>query len=473
MSGIITYENVRISPYRLTRLQELEIVKRVNEHSRLYLTGIVPEELKDTYVGMTDIHTNIEITQLDEQSNGIPLFSGLVTNIEIKAVRDIYYMQVEAVSHTYILDIRRRRRSFQDKNMSYSDMVQQMMADYPWVDFMDVASEGASIGKFTMQYDETDWQFLKRMSSRLSTGLVPASNFEKPKFYFGIPQGSSKGTLEDFNYSVQKKLANYRDSSENSDHNIDVNDFIYYEVETSKIMEIGSEVQFKEKSLYVSTVHTQMKNSVVSHVYHLCPLEGLYQSPIDNPIAGISIEGEVISVSKNNVKIHLEIDKKQSVGKATWFPYSSVYTAEGNTGWYVMPELGDVVKVYFPSNKEEEGYVLSSIRKDLKNGDSNKLENPQIKYFRTASGKELMFSPEEIVITGKDGEIYIRLNEVDGIEIFSKKPINFISEEDIIMDSQKKIIIKAEQEINMSCRDSSITMREGSTRFKGKDVKTN
>lgn len=473
MSGIITYENVRISPYRLTRLQELEIVKRVNEHSRLFLTGIVPEELKDTYVGMTDIHTNIEITQLDEQSNGIPLFSGLVTNIEIKAVRDIYYMQVEAVSHTYILDIRRRRRSFQDKNMSYSDMVQQMMADYPWVDFMDVASEGASIGKFTMQYDETDWQFLKRMSSRLSTGLVPASNFEKPKFYFGIPQGSSKGTLEDFNYSVQKKLANYRDSSENSDHNIDVNDFIYYEVETSKIMEIGSEVQFKEKSLYVSTVHTQMKNSIVSHVYNLCPLEGLYQSPIDNPIAGISIEGEVISVSKNNVKVHLEIDKKQSVGKATWFPYSSVYTAEGNTGWYVMPELGDVVKVYFPSNKEEEGYVLSSIRKDIKDGDSNKLENPQIKYFRTASGKELMFSPEEIVITGKDGEIYIRLNEVDGIEIFSKKPINFISEEDIIMDSQKKIIIKAEQEINMSCSDSSITMREGSTRFKGKDVKTN
>ncbi|WP_268625020.1 contractile injection system protein, VgrG/Pvc8 family [Paenibacillus alvei] len=474
MSEVLSYDNLQVSPYRITQLQELSIVKKVNDHTRLRLTGIVPEELTDRYVKMTEADTNIEIKQVNDESQSTPLFAGVVQHIEVKAIRGVYYIEIEAISHTYKLDMKRRTRSFQNAKMTYAALLETIIADYPWVDFMDIASGGSCIGAFTLQYQETDWEFLQRMASRLSTGLVAASVFDKPKFYFGIPDGSVKGALEDYNYRVKKNLSNYRTSYENGRLGVDESDFIFYEVETNKVMELGNEITFKGRSLHVCEIHTEMRNSIVKHVYTLCPRQGLYQNiRYNNKIAGISLQGEVISLTAGKVKVHLDMDPEQKIGGAHWFPYSSIYTAEGSTGWYCMPELGDHVMIYFPSMKEEEGIAISSVRKDTKESRTNKVSDPNIKYFRTASGKELMFSPEEIVITGKDGEVYIRLHDIEGIEIVSKKPIRLKSDEDIVMDSQKSVIIRAEKELKMQCKDSVIKMLEGSTVIRGKDVKTN
>jgi hypothetical protein len=105
-----------------------------------------------------------------------------------------------------------------------------------------------------------------------------------------------------------------------------------------------------------------------------------------------------------------------------------------------MPELGDHLKVYFPNNKEEDGVAMSSVRKDSEKAEYNKVDNPDVKYFRTKSGKELMFAPNEILISAKDKEIYIRLNEEDGIEIFSKKEIKIISDVTLVGVRNNKLL---------------------------------
>ncbi len=473
-SSVTAYHNLLVKPYDLAHLLELTISKKVNEHDRLRFTGIVPQELKDRYVEMTDPDTQIEVRQVSENGSSIPLFTGKVLNIEVKAVRDIYYMEVEAISHSYDLDVKRKSRSFQNLNMSYSALVQQVVSDYTDVDVMDLASKGAKLGTFTIQYQETDWQFLKRMASRFHTGLVSACGAGKPKFYFGVPDGGSKGNIEDFNYTVKKRMSTYRVSSENYIPGIDENEFIYYQVETDKVLEIGNRVSFKGKNLYVSEVFTKMKEGLLKHSYTFCSQKGMSQNTIYHTgIVGASVQGRVIKVAKDNVKVHLEIDKEQSVGEAYWFPYSSVYTAEGHSGWYCMPELGDHVRVYFPSSKEEDAIALSSVRKNSEEGETNKLGNPDIKYFRTAAGKELMMSPNEILISAKDNQILIRLNDSDGIQIFSNKKIKVISQEDIMLDSQKKIVITAKEEINMTCKESNIKMADGNISITGKEVKTN
>ncbi|MGZ0050508.1 contractile injection system protein, VgrG/Pvc8 family [Brevibacillus gelatini] len=471
--SVIAYNNLQVSPYELIHLVELTITKKMNEHARLTLTGIVPEEMKDSYVQMTQAQTPIEISQVDSAGNATPLFAGIVLEIGIKAVRDVFYLSLEAVSPTYNLDVKRKSRSFQNKAMSYGALLQQIGADYPGIDIMDMASNGQTLGKFTMQYQETDWQFLKRMASRFQTGLMPASVFDKPKFSFGVPEGPSKAKLEDFNYRVRKNISEYRYSSENGVKGIDENDYIYYEVETDRVLDLGNGVDFKGKSLYVYEAHTEMKKGLLKHKYLLASKKGMSQKPIyQSLIVGASVQGRVIDVAKDNVKVHLDIDEKQSKSEAHWFPYSSVYTAEGNSGWYCMPELDDYVRIYFPTNKEEDGIAISSVRKNSEEGETNKLGNPDIKYFRTANGKELMFSPQEIVISAKDGEILIRLNEADGIQILSKKNIKVVSDQDIMMDSATKVIISAKNEISLTCKESSIKM-DGNTSIIGQELKTN
>ena len=469
----LTYHNLQVAPYRLVNLQELKLTKKINEHTRLTFTGIVPEELKDSYVEMTDADTTIEISQIDEEGGSKPLFSGIVLHVGIKVVRDIYYLEVEAVSHTYKLDVKRKSRSFQNKAMTIPMLLDEIALDYPGMDVVDEATDNARLGRFTVQYQETDWQFLKRMASRYHTSLMPAAVFDRPKFYFGIFESSSQTRLEDYHYTVRKRMTTYRYFAENDSPNVDENDFIYYEVETDRVLELGSWIGFKGKSLYVCEARTEVKNGLLTHMYVLCLHKGLRQKVLYNrQIVGASLQGKVIDVAKDKVRVHLDIDEKQNKGEAHWFPYTSVYTAEGHSGWYVMPELGDTVRIYFPSDKEEEGVASSSVRQDSAEGGTNKLGNPNIKYFRTASGKELMMSPDEIVITAKDGEIFIRLNEKNGIEIFSKKNIKITTEDNILMDSGKKVVISAKNEISMSCKESSIKL-DGNATIIGKELKTN
>lgn len=468
--SVIAYNNLKLSPYDLTNLLELKIVKKINDHAKLYFTGIVPENEKDSYIEMTKAKSQIEVSQTVDGAGITTLFKGIIENIKIKAVRDIYYIEACAISNTYNMDVKLKSRSFQNKGMSYTALVKEVVSDYSGGDVIDTASNGKSIKKFTMQYNETDWEFLKRMASRFNAGLVPDAASNKPKFWFGTPQGIGKEKLDDFNYSISKRISDFRVSSENTVKGISENDFIYYEVETDKPLSVGYEVDFKGKSLYVYEAVTLMKNSTLKHQYILAQKKGLSQNTLYNDkISGLSIQGKVIEVTKDEVKVHLEIDDSQSVSDAWNFKYSTTYSSEGSTGWYCMPEIGDNVIVYFPDNKEENGVSVSSVRKS---NEDSKLSNPEIKYFRTKSGKELKFSQDEIVITAKDGDIFIKLNEKDGIEIFSKKEIKVISKNDITIDSERKVTISSKEEISLSCKESSIKM-DGEITLNGKQVKVN
>ena len=137
-----------------------------------------------------------------------------------------------------------------------------------------------------------------------------------------------------------------------------------------------------------------------------------------------------------------------------------------------MPELNDYVRLYFPGKKEEEGLASSAVRKNIEKTETNKLTKPEVKYFRTKDGKELKFSPEEIVITGKDEEIFIRLHDKEGIEIISKEPIKFKTSKDLSIDAKQKVVISAKEKIDMKCKSSEITM-DGKTIIKGGEVKSN
>ncbi len=49
-------------------------------------------------------------------------------------------------------------------------------------------------GGTLIQYQETDWRFLKRMASQLGLSLVPDTSYYYP-FYLGLPEGE-KGNWE-------------------------------------------------------------------------------------------------------------------------------------------------------------------------------------------------------------------------------------------------------------------------------------
>lgn len=469
-ASVSTYENIQVAPFDLLHIYDLRITKTINQHASLFITGVVSEDKKDDYVKTTKSEAQIEVSQ---GKNKTPVFKGVIVNVEIQAVRGVYYIQIEALSNTYNLDIKLKNHSFQNGGMTYNSLVKKVLSGYSGADFIDSASNGKSIEKFTLQYQETDWEFIKRMASRFNAGLVPDVLSDKPKFFFGVKEGASKGNLEEYDYSVRKKISDFRFSSANHIKGINENDFVYYEVETVEPMEIGSSVTFNNISLFVCESTVFMKDGILTYQHILTPKKGLSQNTIYNEkITGLSLQGKVTEISKDNVKVEFDIDKSNSAEVAWWFNYSASYTAEGNSGWYCMPEKNDNVMVYFPDHKEENGISVGSVRKDTGKSTNNKVDDPEIKYFRTKSGKELMFSKDEIVITAKDGEILAKLNEKDGIEIYSTKQVKIITKDDLLISSGKELVITASDKIDITCKQSNIKM-DGVTTIKGNQVKTN
>ena len=80
-------------------------------------------------------------------------------------------------------------------------------------------------------------------------------------------------------------------------------------------------------------------------------------------LSGIAIEGKVLEVKKDQVRLHLSIDEAQKKEEATWFSLATPYTAEGHSGFYSPPEEGESVHLAFPTHREEAAVVRHSVRR--------------------------------------------------------------------------------------------------------------
>ncbi|MED4572983.1 contractile injection system protein, VgrG/Pvc8 family [Brevibacillus agri] len=487
---LFTYKNIQVTPYELTHLQTLKVVKKMNEHARLWFTGIIPEELKDSYVNQTSSQTPIKIALTDETGKPKAWFEGIVLRVNVKASRGVYYLSVEAVSYTYLLDVKTKKRSFQNPAMTYANLVKTVLSTYGKADFIDSVTNGKTLGTFIMQYEETDWQFLKRMASRFYTGLVPTTIFPLPKFFFGLPSGQDKGKLTAAHYTVHKRVGEYQSDAENKIPGINEQDYTVYEVESEQVLEVGNEVQFKNRRLVVGEAVSEIEDGLLTHTYKLFPRKGLYRKKLYNhAIIGASIQGRVIQIQNDNVRAKLDMDDQQDQSTAYWFPYSTIYTSENQTGWYVMPEVNDQIRIYFPSKKEEDGIAISSVLKEIPDakpsaakksgssgggaavaggGGNDRMKDPAIKTFRTKYGKEIMLAPDKIVISA--GEMSITISDQHGISIVSNQNVNITAGQEISM-SGNTIHIDA-QKIELIGKGNTITL-EDKIELKGSEIKMN
>ena len=341
------------------------ITKQANEHTKAVISGVISKDTYELFALRVSAQTDIKITYCIE---GIELFlfHGIIRNLEVDTQgmggNIIYELKVEALSSTCLMDIEKKSRSFQNGNMLYDQVLGQIMASYSQAVYLNYAAEGQVIGSFTMQYKETDWEFLKRMASRFYVPLIADHKAGCPRFSFGLTEGNTIVNLKDSDYKVLKEEERYREAVQN--YNVAVNevDYIYYEVKTigpdMESLQVGDAVLFKNTLLYIISVRAEVKDYVLSHTYLLGTKNGLFCPPVFNDvIGGLSLQGTVIKVSRNMLKVHLDIDASQVEEDAHWFQYSTFYST-----WYCMPEIGDRVNVHFPTVEESEGIVLNSVR---------------------------------------------------------------------------------------------------------------
>ncbi|HHY72330.1 MAG TPA: wall-associated protein, partial [Bacillus bacterium] len=270
------------------------------------------------------------------------------------------------------------------------------------------------------------------MAFHFGAVLVPDVIANSSKFWFSFFEGQN-GKLREAPYRLAKDVATYRHTTENGyAQQVQLDDFQIYTIESDQYFNIGDRVTIKNTELIIAQATVTMKQGLLTYEYVLAPEAGIRQNLIYHPsLCGGAVEGNIIDVAKDKVRVHLSIDDAQNKDEATWFPYSTFYTAEGNSGFYWIPELGDTVQLYFPSDKEEEAVVISSVRKE---GAGNpKTSDPSIKYWGTNHGKHMKMGTNDVMFTAKEGSIFLTLDTEAGIEIHSQHNVLFQAEKDLEM----------------------------------------
>jgi len=328
--NFLLYGDLTVEDFNDLRIDVLKIEQEINEHAILTLTGIFESEEPEKLLRKIDVKKPIKVTK-----NGLPLFNGIVTHSIATEPRKVCHVEITALSHTFSMDIELKSKSFQDKAMPYDILVKEIVSQYPSGSHIDEITDGAVIEKPIIQYEETDWIFLKRIASRFNTSLVPNVNGEGARFFLGLPN-LDKGELVSYNYTQKKDFKLYRRLSPETE--LSPIDCTHFEVNTHEIYELGDKVTFKGMPLYVIKTVYEYENSVVHNRCVLSTKAGAGKLYVpNNNISGCSIFGEVLDTARDHLKIHLEIDESQDIGTAYWYPYASMYASSGETGWYCMP----------------------------------------------------------------------------------------------------------------------------------------
>ena len=339
-----------VEPFALERILELELVKKVGEHTRLYVRGVLKEGEEDSLIAEQWDTSAIRLTE-----SGKPLFCGVATDVGVICESGVYYLEVEAVSWTIKLDREEKKRSFQEKGLSYKSIVNQIAGEAGGT--AKCVAPDKQIENLLLEYRETDWQFLKRLASHSNSVIVADPTKESPAFSFGLADGKSyTEETGKADFSVKKRVSRYRELSQCQEISYQEEDAVEYTVRTEfAALEIGDQVNIKGKTLYVREVRTSLKGSVFLCTCSATTKQGISAAKLCHPyISGLTLDGKVLKVINDTVKVHLSIDASQEEGKAYPFPYATGYSTEEHTGWYVMPEEGDTVQIVFPTEDENQ-----------------------------------------------------------------------------------------------------------------------
>ena len=211
--------------------------------------------------------------------------------MEIKEEKGYRIADIQAVSGTILLDQKKSNRVFQKKVQTYMGIASTVTADTEHSACILPGSDMRTGGTL-IQYQETDWRFLKRMASQLGLPLVPDTSYYYPRFYLGLPEGEKRELGEIISCDLCFDGRYYAVSGKCL---VDREDFICYDVVTRTSLSLGDRVTYEGRELLVSRKKTELAGGEVIFTYRLAGNSYTWVPWEDNPdYTGMSFVGSIV-----------------------------------------------------------------------------------------------------------------------------------------------------------------------------------
>lgn len=435
-------QRINVAPFEFLNIIQCRGRVCANQHGYMIIKGHIGLSNEKEYLDLLTKETWVSVNVYDEDDKCTVLFAGMITEGTITAEGELLMLELTIKTGSFLMDLEEHMRTFQNSEITYDKVLDVLLGDYFSNGYRWGACPKGKIGRFLCQYEETDWQFAKRLVSNCGVSVFPNYTSLGVKVYCGLPHGQYQGNLKPTEYNIRQAIEG-----------------ISYIVDSREVYNIGDDVTFLGKKCYIISRETILKASELCHTYELVENAMPIQKVTYNEkLTGVSLIATVTGVEGSDVMVSIKEDQNKAFCGSRLFPYATVYSSVDGTGWYCMPEEKDVVRVYFPSNREDEAYVMHSVHMDSTNVEER--VNPDYKSFMNRQGKELLFKPDSILMTNNNG-MSIELSDKEGISIISDKKITIQSDQEIELTSlNERVDIIATEEIALRQGDTEMILSD-------------
>ena len=150
---------------------EMEICQKENEHGTIRIQAQTREEnVKE--IQNTD-WSGSRIVVLKKDQPDIPLFYGKVCKLICNRENRFMGLEIEGAGATTDLDRDKRKRAFQNVEMTYKQVIKKIAEGYEKASYIWMLGNDKKMEFPLVQYEETDWEFLKSICSHFNSLMIP------------------------------------------------------------------------------------------------------------------------------------------------------------------------------------------------------------------------------------------------------------------------------------------------------------
>jgi hypothetical protein len=320
--------------------------------------------------------------------------------------------------------------SFQDTGLTYRDIMKDTIKEKGILKYQ----EKEDIHPFgpVIRYNETDWEFMRRMAGCMGTVIYPVSNTTKPAIAIGILDKKAiviesvleeKRQIDRLEYLIGGK-----------------NNCILRELSSYQNLQLGSKISYYNDIWYIMGKKIRSSHSVVVFDYKLGKLHSNDLIRYGASIQGCSIRGKVLEIKNEKIKIHLDIDREQNMKTAYLYPYKP----ETGNIMYSMPEKGEYAELYFPNEFEENAFIIHG-RKTEENCKNT------TKFLRTPYGKSLNIHPDRMELASAEEENWsaVRTGDRSGVSLTASCKIKLSAKGKVRLSGQESIMLTGGSHISL------------------------
>ena len=412
----------------LWRDMSLEIDSRIGEHTigRIKYIGSVNQ--LSLYDALIDRKGDKEIKILgqsniaDNAGNSTEkiFLNGVINELQInETTAGALTVEITAISKSVLLDRIPRYRSFQDPTLTYLAIAEEINGNYGTNDgkIVNVGEDMQSVPRMTIQYNETDWEYLKRIASYTGQPVMAYSDKIFVGFFKNMPAQTpnlkysqfGKRTKEERTYfkimgtevypvatPIKLKTRNRVSGEEVENDYYVLENKIYNEGNTLKCEYILG----KQTDYFVDPIpHEKIRGAVIeARTVHIARTDesksnhGRSDGSSDNlerrKIGAKPLNKYIEKTENNQNENTKEKVKTKDIAVMTlnlteglmdlgengqsfedkyagksYFPYVTPYS-QTNTGFTPAPEVNDRVALYFPNGNETHAIVLGAVNND-------------------------------------------------------------------------------------------------------------